>query len=146
MKLESSLIITYLMKSSQDVKKKIKEIVGQVYAMETSYSRDLFFCAGSTARDASGRSEGMLAAVTFDRSMNLVVEKVLDRLDIQACTAIRRFPGTDDLAVGCFRDLFIVSWAGDDFIINNVIKNVHTSKPINFLCFRYFCRYCNLPK
>lgn len=107
--------------------------------METSYSRDLFFCAGSTTRDMSGRSEGMLAAVTFDRALNLVTERVLDRENIQACTAIRRFPGTDDLAVGCFKHLLIVSWVGSDFIVNNVIDNVHTSIFFSFNFFRYFC-------
>lgn len=99
--------------------------------METSNSRNLFFCAGSTSRDVSGRGEGVLAAVTFDRALNLVVEKVMDQANISACTAIRRFPGTDDLVVGCMRHMLIVSWVGDDFIVNNIVENVHTSKPLS---------------
>lgn len=114
--------------------------------METSYSRDLFFCAGSTSRGGGGRSDGILAAVTFDRGMNLVVEKALDQYNIQACTAIRRFPGSDDLAVGCYRHLLIVSWVGDNFIVNNVIDDVHTSilNSIVNIFFRYFFGYCHL--
>ena len=101
--------------------------VGQLWAMETSKNPGVFFCSGSTAK-VEGRSEGVLAAVTFDRNLNLIVEKVLDGINLQACTALRRFPGTDDLAVGSFKHILIVSWSGNNFILNNLIENVHSSK------------------
>lgn len=98
--------------------------------METGFNKNIFFCAGATEKDHSGRSEGVLAAVSFDRSMTLINETVFDEYNIEGCTALRRFEENDDIIVGCMKHLLIVTWNGNAFIVNNVIENVHTG---NFL-------------
>ena len=97
--------------------------------METSLNRSVFFCSGTTGKDISGRSEGTLAAVTFDRSLNVIESRILDEYNIQACTALRRIPKTDDLCVGCFKHMLIVTWTGAKFLVQNIIESVHSSKP-----------------
>jgi len=128
MKQELRLTITSCKKSFLDVKIDLNEIVKQVYAMETSLNRSVFFCSGTTGKDLSGRSEGLLAAITFDRSLKVIHSRVLDDYNIQACTALRRFPKTDDLCVGCFKHMLIVTWTGSSFLVQNIVENVHTSK------------------
>lgn len=96
--------------------------------METGYNKNVFFCAGAVDRTGNGSSEGALAAITFDRSLTLIKETVFDDYNVQGCTALRRFENSDDLLVGCFKHIMIVTWTGGDFIVNNVIEDVHTGK------------------
>jgi len=103
-----------------------------VYAMEPSVRNDVFFCAGSTGQNAEGRSEGVLAALSFDRGMTLITEKILDQYNIQGCTALRRFPNSDEFVVGCFKHMLVVSWIGGNFIVNNIVEDVHSGKFIIF--------------
>jgi len=47
---------------------------------------------------------------------------------MKACSAIKRMPNRDDLVVGGFGKILIISWTGKDFLVNNVIENLHTSR------------------
>ena len=96
--------------------------------METSYDKSVFFCSGTTGSDITGIAEGTLAAISFDQAMQTIEEKVFTEYDLQACSTIKRFPDTDDLIVGCFKHMLIVSWVNETFVVNNLIENVHTSK------------------
>ena len=77
--------------------------------------------------EITGVPQGVLGAVSFDQGMQTVEEKVLSEFNLQACTALRRIPKTDDLVVGCFKHMLIVSWEGR-FVVRNLIENVHSSK------------------
>lgn len=99
--------------------------------METALNKNSFFCAGSMKDSLTGDSKGILAAVSFDRDLKLLNQTVLDDYDLQACTSLRRFPQNDDLFVGSFLHLLIVTWTGRDFIVNRFIENVHTGKKID---------------
>ena len=117
--------------------------------MEPSNDLSLFFCAGSNILDNNGTSQGVLAAVRFDKSMQLITEQPIREADIQACTALRRFPASDDLLVGGYKHILLVTWNGMSFVVNNIIENVHTSKHsapsseflVNFVIL-IFSRYC----
>lgn len=99
-----------------------------LYVMEPSVDKQLVFCAGTTGRDKAGVSMSMLAAITFDRDLRVIVEQVIDNPNIQACTAMKRFRGRDDLVVGGFKDMLIVRFTGRAFEVLKVVPDVHTSK------------------
>ena len=69
-----------------------------------------------------------MAAVSFDRTLTLIQEKIFDQYNVQACTALRRFEHNDDFVVGCFKHMLLVSWIGGNFIVNNIVENVHSGK------------------
>jgi len=98
--------------------------------MEPSVDKRYVFCAGTTGKDKAGVSEGMLAAIKFDRSLAVVCEQRLDGVVAQACTAMKRFKNRDDLVVGCFKKILFVRFTGNKFDILNVVDNVHSSKEI----------------
>lgn len=96
--------------------------------MEISYDRNTWFAGGSSVRDASGRSSAVISAIGLNRNLNKIRTLNLDQYGLQACTAIKRMPTNDDLVVGGLRKMLIMSWTGNDFIVNKVIENVHSSK------------------
>lgn len=99
-----------------------------LYALEPSIDKSIVFCAGSTEKDSNGFSQGVVAAIQFNQSMRLLSEKVLSLQNVQACTAMKRMPGVDDLVLGCFKHLLLVRFTGSSFVILNLIENVHSSK------------------
>lgn len=96
--------------------------------MEPSVNRSLIFLAGSTKKDNAGFSRGVLAALTFDRQLKVVCQTVVEKYNVQACTAMKRFTERDHVLVGCFKHLMIARFTGVDFEFLNLIENVHTSK------------------
>ena len=101
-----------------------------LYCMEPSTDKSLVFCGGTTGRNTpNGVSQGTLAAITFSKDLKLVSQLVLEKQNIQACTAMKRFKDRNDLAVGCFKHLLIVRFTGTKFDVLNIIENIHTSKP-----------------
>ena len=70
--------------------------------------------------------------------MTLICEKVLTIEGLQAATAMKRMPNSDDIVLGCYRDILILRFTGDDFLVLNTIKDVHTGKysSLNILIFR----------
>ena len=103
-------------------------LVSMLYALEPSVDNKIVFCAGSTEKTVNGASQGVVAAIRFESSMSLVREKVLPVPNIQACTAMKRMPRSDDLVLGCYKHLLIVRFTGASFVVLNTIPNVHTSK------------------
>lgn len=103
-----------------------------LYAMEPSVDQQLVFCAGTTGKNNAGASSSMLAAITFDRNLRVIAEQVIDNPNIQACTAMKRFRGRDDLVVGGFKDMLIIRFTGAAFDVLSVVPDVHSSIIIFF--------------
>jgi hypothetical protein len=94
--------------------------------MDISYDRMTWFAGGSSS--AVGRGGAVISAVGLNRNLNKIRTQNLDQYGLQAVTAIKRMPMNDDLVVGGFQKMLIVTWTGIDFQVNKVIENVHTSK------------------
>lgn len=100
--------------------------------MEPSLNKTLVFMAGSTFANNLGTSQGILAAVKFDKSLDLVGETIVDSYDVQGCTAMKRFPDRDHLLLGCYKHLLLARFTGTGFEFLNLIEDVHsgTSPPL----------------
>ena len=107
-----------------------------LYDMDVTADSSTIITAG-TGKSASNRSEAIVSALQFNRSLKMVSEIILDSIDAQAATCIKRIPGNNDFAVGCFKHLVLLRFSGSSFEILNIINNVHSSKTF-FLNFRYF--------
>lgn len=105
-------------------------LVSRVYALEPSVNKSLIFVAGSTRKDNAGFSKGILAAISFDRAQKVICQTPIEKYNVQACTAMKRFPERDHLLLGCFKHLMIARFTGVDFECLNLIENVHTGKEI----------------
>ena len=95
-------------------------------AMEPSTDKTLVFCAGSTEKNQQGLSQAVVSAITFDSKMALVSQKVLKEQSLQTCTSLRRFPGRNDLVVGCYQDIVILRFSQNLLSTLSRIKMVHT--------------------
>lgn len=104
-----------------------KKKVGMLYTMEPSVDKSLVFCAGTTGKDSSGFSNSILAAITFNNSLKVVNEQIINNPNIQACTAMKRFADRDDLVIGGYKDLLVVRFTGRVFDVLHVVPDVHTS-------------------
>lgn len=100
--------------------------------MEPSVNKSMIFVSGSTKKDSAGFSKGVLAAVNFDRSFKVIREQTIERFNVQACTAMKRFPDRDHMLLGCFKHLLLARFTGVGFEFLNLIENVHTGEWIYF--------------
>lgn len=98
----------------------------KLYALELSLTKSVIFCGGASRRDKNKQTRGILAAVTFNESLEIITEKVLDDVDVQTCTALRRFRDRDDIVVGCMKNLLVVEFNQSEFIVKNVVYGLHT--------------------
>lgn len=96
--------------------------------MDLTENSSVVVTAGTTGKDAQNRPEALISALQFDRSLKMVSELVLDQFALQAATALKRVPGTDDFVVGCYRSLVVVNFSSSGFVVLNFIENVHSSK------------------
>jgi hypothetical protein len=95
-----------------------------MYVMEPSVDKQLIFGCGQS----KAPSEACVAAITFDRNVTRVAERVFVGEGLKAATAMKRMRNRDDLVLGCLRDMLIVRFTGRDFDLLNRIPNVHSSK------------------
>jgi len=106
-----------------------------VYAMEPSVDKKLVFCAGSTNKDNLGRSQGIIAAIHFDRTLSIAAQTIVGKYNVQGCTSMKRFKNRNDLAIGCFKHIIFARFIGNGFEFLSIFENVHTG---NFFCFKFF--------
>lgn len=100
--------------------------------MDLSVDKNVIFVAGASYKDKSGRSEGTIAALSFEKSLKVYKELVLKEEQIQACTAMQRATDRDDLAVGCYKHLLIIRYLDKKFRLLRKIKYVHSSMNLMF--------------
>jgi hypothetical protein len=98
--------------------------------MEPSVDKSVVFCAGSTNKDNLGRSQGILAALTFDRRLGIAAQTIVDKYNVQGCTSMKRFRDRDDLVVGCFKHVIFARYVGTGFEMLGIFENVHNGKGI----------------
>lgn len=97
--------------------------------MDLSVDKNTVFIAGASYKDKSGRSDGTLVALNFDKKLKILKETSLTEHQIQACTAMQRVADKDDLVVGCFKHMLIYRYEAKKFIMMQKLKYVHTSNP-----------------
>lgn len=107
--------------------------------MEISADRNTWFAGGTST---SG-NVGVISALNFNRGLGQIKTSQLDQYGMKACSAIKRMPNRDDLVVGGFGKILIMSWTGKDFVVNSVIENLHSSKCLEIcLTLRFAFGYC----
>lgn len=92
--------------------------------MEISTDRNTWFAGGSSL---SGNS-GVISALNFNRGLGQIKSVQLDSYGLKACSAIKRMPNRDDLVVGGFGKILVMTWTGKEFVVNSAIENLHSSK------------------
>ena len=135
----SSIFVVYVMnnlfyisaffKGKKPIMKKVREFLrefNKLYAIELNLSRSVIFCAGCSKRDDRKKTKGTLAAVRFDSGLGVISEVTLGRYNAQVCSSLRRFKDRDDLVVGCMRALLIVEFTGKQFLVKNVVRDLHS--------------------
>ena len=107
--------------------------------MELSQNKYVAFVAGASHKNSKGSTEGVIAALSFQKNLTVLCEQVLLKEKIKVCTAMARIPGKDDLVLGGYKDMLIVRYLEKRFTILTRIKLVHTSK---FQKIQYFLLIC----
>lgn len=97
--------------------------------MEISADRNTWFAGGTS----NSGSVGIISALNLNRGLGQIRTLQLDSYGMKACSAIKRMPNRDDLVLGGFGKILIVTWTGKDFIVNSVIENLHSS---NIFCLK----------
>lgn len=103
--------------------------------MDLSTDKSTAFIAGASYKDKKDRSEGTISAISFNRKLSVLCEKVLTEEKIQACTAMQRVIDKDDLVVGCYKHMFVIRYFDKNFTVLQKFKYVHSSKKIPLLFF-----------
>ncbi len=80
-----------------------------------------------TEKGQDGFPDAVVAAIVFDRTLNLITEKVINIASIQAVTALKRMPSKDDLILGCFGSMLVVRFTGNSLDILLEIPKVHSN-------------------
>ena len=107
----------------------------KVYALEINHDSDIVFSAGTTFRSKGKQTQGCLAAMSFQQTPKLLASKIFDDLEVSKCSAVRKVPRRDDLLVGCVRHLMVVEFTGSDFLVKNMIYDVHSGPVCDILLF-----------
>jgi len=104
--------------------------VDKIYALDLNITKRIVFCAGRTLSASDGATDGVLAAIQFDKGLKLIAETILVGTYIQACSSMKRTPNKDDLIVGGFKSIIVARFTGTSFEILQQINQIHS----NIIC------------
>lgn len=127
--MENSFFFSTYFKNRKPQQKKVSRFFNnmyKLYAIELSLTKSVIFCGGATRRDKKNRTSGVLAAVSFNETLDIIRETVLNQYDVETCTAIRRFRDRNDIVVGCLKNILVVEFSNGKFEVLNVVYGLHS--------------------
>jgi hypothetical protein len=104
--------------------------------MEMSLNKSEIFCAGSSPmRETSAervpegtplsrQTSAIISAVKFQNPPSVKSVYSLAHLPLQGATAMTRVANRDDLVIGGYLNLAIITWTGEKFVPKCIIKGV----------------------
>lgn len=98
----------------------------KMYFLELGAAKDVIFCGGTTNRDRNRKMYGTLAAVSFDENPVVLANKTFTDFSVSKCSTVKLLDQSGYLLVGCYRHLLIVEYTGNDFIVRNFIRDLHS--------------------
>lgn len=108
----------------------------KVYCMELSLNKSFVFCGGSSSmREStpeslpdgtplSRQTSAVISAVRFSNPPSAKAVYSLAHLPLQGATAMTRVSNRDDLIIGGYLNMAIISWDGEKFTPKCIIKGV----------------------
>lgn len=106
--------------------------VDQLNCIELSFDEDIAILGGKDSEHA------VISAVTFDKSVDVMAEKVIKEVDFGECCCIRRGHQSDIFVVGGYKGVILFNFDKRNFEILKVLTDLHTGISffiLNFLGF-----------
>lgn len=100
---------------------------------DISKDKQTLFIGGATLATGGPNSKAILTAVEFNETLRIIDEKVFSE-NVRECSALRRFKNSDCLAVGTYRELFVVKFENGQFRTLYNLGDIHSGiNPIGFV-------------
>lgn len=101
--------------------------------VDISKDKGTLFIGGASLAAGGPSSEAILTAVEFNETLRIVDEKVFGN-NARQCSSLMRFKNSDCVAIGTYRELFVVKFENRQFRTLFNLGDLHSGIFI-FSCF-----------